>query len=492
MTVLAQNARLSVAWTTALHVFRDVVQFGLMLVLVRLLPADAYGQFGLTNTIVGFLMVFSSREFLAHTLLVRDNRDVNYQEQFTAGCFIQGALFLAANAGALALRFFPTYAPVAPLLHLMSLSFALDLPSELRVKMLERSLDWRRLRTVEASGIVGSAALALALAVAGSGVYALLIPSFVVPAALAFDLFFVERWRPTFAWHSGRYRATRDFGVNRVLSVGLVSASNLLESGVLAKTVGYAVLGIFGRAIGMASLFCQRIASLLMAALYPVFARVAVRSDAYQRGSALVLRAVGWMVIPIATLASQLSDRLVITLYGSRWTDVVPLVPWAMAVGALLALVQAGYGLLLAHQEPRKCLWADVWRLAGMGAALALGLRLGLTVYLASLAVVHGVAFVLVTYWLILSGGVRKRGVVSAIVPAIAATGLAAAGAEVGRLLVWSSLPAVPLMAIHGAVFGATYVGTLRFMFAPLLHELVACLPEAKRVHRFLRFAEAA
>src|SRR4029077_868354 len=100
MTVLAQKARLSVAWTTGLNVLRDAVQFVLMLVLVRLLPTEAYGQFGLINTIIGFMMVFSSREFIAHTLLVRDDSAVNYQEQFTAGCYIQGTLFLIANAAA--------------------------------------------------------------------------------------------------------------------------------------------------------------------------------------------------------------------------------------------------------------------------------------------------------------------------------------------------------------------------------------------------------
>ncbi len=206
MTVLAQKARLSVAWTTGLNVLRDATQFGLMLVLVRLLPVEAYGQFGLINTIIGFMMVFSSREFIAHTLLVRDDREVNYQEQFTAGCFIQGTLFIAANIAAVVLRYFPTYAPVAPLLHVMSISFLLDLPSELRTKMLERSLDWRRLRTIEACGIVGSAALTLGLALAGANVYALLIPAFTIPAAFAFDLFVIARWRPTFGWHAGRYQ----------------------------------------------------------------------------------------------------------------------------------------------------------------------------------------------------------------------------------------------------------------------------------------------
>ncbi len=88
----------------------------------------------------------------------------------------------------------------------MSLSFALDLPSELRVKMLERSLDWRRLRTIEATGVACSAALTLALALGGSGVYALLIPSFVVPAAFAIHSIAISKDRRLFVVDRGHRR----------------------------------------------------------------------------------------------------------------------------------------------------------------------------------------------------------------------------------------------------------------------------------------------
>ena len=492
MTTVAQKARLAVAWSTGLHVFRDGVQFGLMLLLVRLVPIEAYGQFGLVNTMVGFMMVFSSREFIAHTLLIRDDSEVNYQEQFVAGCLIQGTLFVAANIVAAGMRWFPTYAPVAPLLHLMSLAFLLDLPSELRTRMLERQLDWRRLRTIEGIGILASAVVALALGLAGAGVYALLIPSFLLPSMFLIDLFLIARWRPTFVWHPDRYRASRNFGLRRVLSVSFVSASSLLESGVLARVVGYTVLGVFGRAFSMASLFCIRVSSLLLAALYPVLARIAPRSDSYQRVSALVLRTVVWAVVPVATVVSLLSDHVVATLYGSRWLAVIPLVPWAMAVGACLAAVQASYFLLLANQEARRCLHADIWRLAGMALALLIALPFGLVAYLAGLMVVHSVALVMVLYSLHHSLGVRLRGVAAAFLPAAAAAVLATLGAEAGRRLAFGDLPAIPLLAAYGLTFGAIYLVSLRLLFAALLHELVGYLPEGDRMHRLLGFAAAA
>lgn len=486
-----QQARSGVAWTTGLYLFRDALQFGLMLVLVRRLPVEAYGQFGLINSIIGFILVFSSREFIAHTVLVRDDRDVNYQEQFVAGCFIQGTLFVLTNVLAIALRFFPTYAPVAPLLHIASLVIILDLPSELRVRMLERALDWRHLRIVEAVGILSAAVLAIALALFGGGVYALILPSLVIPFTFMIDLFVVAGWRPTFEWRPERYKASRDFGFKRTVSVSFVSASNLLESGVLTRVSGYASLGLFGRAQGLASLFCQRVSTLLMASLYPVLARIQPGSDAYRRTSGIVLRAVVWTMVPVAVCLSLLGPEVIATLYGTRWTEVIPLVPLGMAVGACLAVVQAAYGLLLAHHEARKCLYADVWRLAGMGLALAIALPFGLRPYMAGLLVVHGVALILILYWLKQSDGLRFESVGAAFVPATIAAVAATACAETARRFVFDGWPTLLLMCAFGAVFGVTYLAVIRTLFAGALRELVAYLPQHQRVHRLLRFAEA-
>jgi len=489
---LAQRARMAVAWTTAVQVLRDVVQFGIMLVLVRRLPLEAYGEFGLINTIVSFMLVFSSREFIGHTLLIRDDGDVNYDEQFLAGCVIQSVLFVVCNIVGVVLRWFPAYVPVAPLLNVMSLTFLLDLPSELRTRMLERSLDWERLRTVEAVGVVSAAVLSIVLGVGGAGVYALLIPSFIVPGAFLIDLFVIAKWRPKWEWHPERYHASRRFGFNRVISVSFVSASNLLESSILAKAVGYAMLGVFGRAVGIANLFCQRVATLLMMSLYPVLARIAPASDGYRRVSALVLRVIAWSVVPMALVVSLLRSDIVQTLYGDRWLAVIPLVPWGMALGALLAIVQGAYSLLLAHDQARQCLYADVWRLVGMATALLAALPFGLPSYFGALLVVHTIAFSMVVFWLLKDRGLSMDGVADALTPAATAGVVAVLAAE-GLFRLWfHGWPVIPRMIAFGVVFGGTYLGCLRLFFASLLYELLGYLPQASRVQRLLGFAEAA
>src|SRR5882724_1227816 len=89
---LASKAKSGVLWVTVLNLFRDFLQFGTMLVLVRLLAPKAYGEFSLITSVMGFFTVFSFRSFLEHTLQLRPNEPVDYQSHFTAASFIQAGM----------------------------------------------------------------------------------------------------------------------------------------------------------------------------------------------------------------------------------------------------------------------------------------------------------------------------------------------------------------------------------------------------------------
>jgi O-antigen/teichoic acid export membrane protein len=489
---LAEKARLAVFWTTGFQIFWDLLQFGLTLVLVRMLPAEAYGQFGFVTAVIGFLTLYSFREMLGHTLQLRDDAQVDYQTHFTAGLAIQTAMFGVANAIAVGLRWLPAYAAAAPALHLMSLIFLLDLPSELRVKMLERLLEWRRLRLLHAIGLIISAALSIGLALRGWGVFALLLPTFLVPAPFLYDLFVVERWRPTWRFNRAGYAEAWRYGSARMLSVSFVSGAGLVESSWLVRGMGFTAFGVFGRATGLAQRSCQRIGAVVASSLYPVLTRLEPRSDAYRQASALFLRSVAWVVAPIAAICALLATEVVHLLYGGRWNDVAPLLPWAMAAGAIAALVQAAYTLLLAHQRQRECLNADIWRLAGTVMALALAFPFGLRAYLAGVTLMHLMSLAMILRWLARDRAVAWRGVARALAPAIVAALVAWAVTGSVKTLAGDDARGLSAPIAQGALFVSVYLLTLRVGFGDALRELVGYLPERRRLHRWLRFQEAA
>ncbi len=484
---LAQIARSAVIWNAGFNLFRDLLQFGMMLVLVRLLEPEAYGQFGLVTSLIGFVSIFSFNNFIAHSLQVKTDEEADFQSHFTAGALLQPGMFLVTNLVAFALRWIPSYAPVAPFVHVMSLTFLLEWPCEVRRKMIERSFDWRTLRILHGVGLLGSTALSIFLALMGAGAFALLLPALMVTLPFVYDLFIRQGWRPTWQWNWETYKAAWRFGLMRMGSGITLAGRQLLESGVLTAVLGFTALGVLNRSLGLAQLFCLKVATQLIYAIYPILTRIDAGGGNAERAGGLIFRVVIWLVLPVAICFGVLARPVVQVVYGDKWGEVIPLLPWAMAWGAMAAVVHAGYMLLLARQQQRKCLLADVLILAGTGLSLWLVLPHGVQAYLRANVGLQVLVAAVLVFWLRGCQAVTVRGLADALGPAGVAAALAGFGASAlfrwgldltpdtfWRALLWSCI----FIGIYGAI--------LRVAFVRQLSGLICYFPASKPIRRLL------
>ena len=483
---LAHKAKLSVLWNTGFNLIRDALQFCVMLVLVRLLDPEAYGQFGMANSVIGFMSVFAFQGFIAHTIQVRNDNDVHYQDHFTAGAFIQIGMFLVANVVAVIMRYVGSYSEIAPLIHLLSITFLLEWPCELRRKMLERLLDWKHLRILHGIGLITSSVLAIVMALMGAGVYALVAPGLLVTIPFIYELFVTRGWRPTWEWDKARFKPALRFGLTRLGSGLAIQTRTLLESGVIVQILGYGSLGLLGRAVGLSTMFCQRLSLQLMYAIYPVLTKVEPGTDRYRKMSGLVLRLVAWVALPTAVVFAVLAKPVVTTVYGSKWVEVIPLIPWAMFVAALAAMVHTVYMLLLAHHGQGICFRIDLVILCGYGLALWAGLPFGLTTYLQCLILVQTIAFVGLFWALHRVGGIDLAGFTQAFLPPLLGIILAYLFSEAIFKMSNADVASIWFAVFYGFEFVLLYSFVLRVFFMKPLRELVTYLPGKKTISSIL------
>jgi PST family polysaccharide transporter len=465
---------------------RDAAQFVQMLVLTRLLEPSAYGVAGYANTLISFLGLFAFQHVATHVVQMRPQQKVDYGQYFTLGLVLNGAAFVLTNAVALALPYFGQYAAVQPVLHVLSLGFLLSVPADLRQRMLEREQGWHRLRPLEMSAMVASVSIGIAMAAAGAGVYALVVPGMSLGIVFAVDLFLVARWKPTLRWNRDDYRDAVAFGANRVGSNALNGGRKLLESTLISEHFRFASLGVYGRAEGLSIMFCGRVAQQLVASLYPVITRADPHSERFQRIAGLVLRSVAWVILPIAVFLMLQANAIVTTVYGSKWIDVIPLLPLASVAITAQSLAATAYQLLLANEERALCLRSDTFAFAIATAAMWFAIPHGVAVYLCASIAVHVTIGAVLCAGLLWTGGILARGLWLALAPAGAACALGAF-ALLGCERILPKTPYAWLDSVLlGLVFGAAYVATLRWLFREPLVQLLGYLPGGRRLSRLL------
>lgn len=482
---IRHKAREALLWGGGFRVFRDLLQFAVMLALVRLLTPADYGRWGLLNSVLGFMGLVSAKTLFAHIVQVRDDEPLHLQDHFTAGTVLQCAFVVVVNIVALLLRLSSTYSPITPLLHVASLGLLLEPLADFWTRILERRLEFRRQRSLLAIGLLLSGSGALVMAAAGAGVWSLVVPPLLTGLPVAADLLLRERWRPDWTFSMERYRPALGFGVTRAASGSLNGVRDLLQSTLMVRLFGFATLGVYGRAIGLGDRLGSSIAAQAVSSLYPVLTRYPPGSPGFRRAAGMILRGTLWLVFPACGALALLAQPVVTLLYGHKWDAVVPLLPTAALETAVRATAATAYSMLLAAGHQRRCLQQDAMMLALALLALSIGLPRGPAVYLLLVAGAETAGLVLMLHWLLRDGALGRAELVLAAVPPSMATSAAALIGFLASHVTGGPGGWAPL-AVTAAAFALSYVLALRLFFPKPLQEIVAFLPGARTIDRAL------
>jgi O-antigen/teichoic acid export membrane protein len=255
-----------------------------------------------------------------------------------------------------------------------------------------------------------------------------------------------------------------------------------VEQGVLAGAYNFAVLGVFTRTLGLATLVAGRIGTVAMMSLYPIVTRAEERSERFQRIAGLVLRGVCWTTIPAAVLLALCAQPVVAILYGPQWGAVVPLLPLAVAVVALSGIASALSSLLLANNELKIPLMIDL-AAALVAAGLALWLApVSIETYLGALVALGAAVLAATLLALVFKGGIGADGVLQAFFPATVAGAGATLAVEALRAVGAGLYPMVVGLLLEAAVFVGAYLVILRAAFPRPLKEMLDVAPGGRRI----------
>jgi len=483
---LAHRTRDAIFWNAGIVSLISVGQFCVMLVMVRLLNPEVYGQYGLLMAIMGFLYVFSAQNFVDYALQVRREADVHYQDIFTASVGVNFVLFVIANLIALGARTYPEYANVEAPLRWLSIGFLLQPGRAVRIAMLKRELDWKRIRLLHGIGALVSSCICIPLAYGGAGIYALIVPTFVVPIPFLYDIFFRCSWRPSWTWRFERLRPALKFGANRQFSGFIGAGRRLLETSMLVQAVGFANFGLYGRAIGLAELLCNRLLAHAIETLYPSLTKIEPQSIRFRRVSGLALRMTAWFSVAVAVLVGQFATVIVTILYGGKWIDVILLVSWSAMLAAGGAINFTLYKLLLAHEQKGHCVWIDISLIAGTILSLYFLLPAGLVRYMQGLLLTQVILVVVAVTLLSSQGGLNISAISRAFVPPLVGTFCACVVFTEVFSALFNGFPAVIVLALQLVLYVAIYVSTVRLLFPHSLRELVIYMPKQDFLRKVL------
>lgn len=326
MASIHHQTRHAAIWS-ALDVFmRQGVQFGVTIVLARLLSPGDFGLLAMLSLFVGLAGIFIDGG-LGAALIQRQHSSRTDESSiffFNLGMGALTALLLCLCAPWIAGFFGQPL--LAPLTQALALALFINAGGAIQMTLLQRALDFRAIARIGGVASLLSGLLAIALAMRGYGVWSLAAQAVAASAITVALLWRLHPWRPTRAFSLASLRAYFRFGAYETAANVTDVVSTNLNAILIGKLFSAHDAGLYDRAQRLQQLPANTLTLILNRVAFPAFARRNADKTWLAHGLKRAQQLSMAINLPAMAALIVLAEPLLLTLLGARWVAAAPVV----------------------------------------------------------------------------------------------------------------------------------------------------------------------
>ena len=337
-------------WTVSVRLLSQLVTWVITLAVIRLLAPADYGLLAMATVFVAFLTMFSELGLGAAIVQKAEVDEKLLKRAFGLILIVHFSLAALLALAAPLIAAFYTEPRVIPILRVLSLQFLLAAFAVIPDAQLQRRMEFRNRSILDFSGAVVASVTTLLMAMAGSGVWALVAGSLV---SQAFKTIGINCLSPFLRWPDFSLQGLRSllqFGGNFTAVQVFWMFLSQVDVLICAKWLGNEVLGFYSVAMQLASLPSQRMSGLVNQVAFPTFARM--QAELRRVGESVLsgARILSFFSFPVLWGMSSVAPEIVVVILGEKWAlatvplQVLTLIMPLRIVGNFVATAVQGIG----------------------------------------------------------------------------------------------------------------------------------------------------
>ncbi len=475
----------AIGWSLGLKLAFQIVNWGMTLVVIRMLSPDDYGLMAESQIFVNFLLGFGSLG-LGDALIQQNDTP----KAVVARVF---GVLLLTSAGFTVLLVLAAY-PIAdwyhdprlvPLIQVVSLGFLFNGLTALPRVYLTKSLQLRSMLIIDLSSGFFGAALVIALAYYGYGVWALML-GWLTSNVLRL-LGFVTLQREYYVWPRFNFVGLGPlfaFGIYRTLEYTAWLVCTSADVLIISRWLGPTALGVYAVALNFAAVPLGKIAPIVNMTAFPAFAMLQGRPAEAQFAILKALRMMATIAVPVFFGICATAPEVVDLVFGPKWVEaksVLGVLAVATTFRAILIMIP---NYLQGIGDSRAGFWCTATGAVIFPPAFVVGCHWGIEGVAYGWLIGYPVVFAINALITSRRGGVDFGALMLApIRPMVVGVIMMAAVAAV-RLMLPDGLPRIGYFAVLVAVGAATYCAVLFSLFRDLAMEMLRIVYRAPSVAR--------
>jgi teichuronic acid exporter len=381
---LKATAFSSITWTALSTFLRLGLQFAVSVVLARLISPADFGVMAIMIVFNAVAVCLIDSGFSQALIQKRNVTGVETNSVFLLGLAtaLVMTVVLVVCAPFLA-RFFdmPILQPVAQVL---SVNFVIVALGGVHSALLMKTLQFRKLMQINVSAVFIASVLAVLLAMAGWGIWSLVVHGLCTSLVTTFGLWLCSTWRPGLAFSFSALKPLFQFGVF-VLMAGILetlfSRANTLFIG---RFYTASELGYYSRAESTVYLVLNMFTGVINQVAFPMFSSITADSTRLLAGFKKALGVSLYLQIPAMVGLCVTAGPVITTLFGSKWEASIPYLQLFALAGMFSLPRVVAIGLMNATGRSRLNFQIEFFQRLALVAGAAATVSFGIAAMLVS------------------------------------------------------------------------------------------------------------
>ncbi|MCZ6836564.1 MAG: MOP flippase family protein [Planctomycetota bacterium] len=325
-------------WSGLGQFARQGITLAIGLMLARLLSPVEFGLLAMVVILTGFAELILECGLGSALVQHSELKDEHTNSVFWLTILVGGISTSVFVMGApLVARYFEQ-----PMLEWITIALAINFPLvALRCvpyAMLARAMNFRAVAIAELIATLVSGSVAIGLAFAGFGVWALISQILLRNLLLTIAFWGQTRWSPRWMFS---VTALREMLAYSVHVLGFQTAdywSMRIDHFLIGSFLGAAPLGLYTKGFEMMMLPVRQIGAMATRVMFPAFSKI---QDDPARMKAIYLKSIGCIALvafPVILGLGVAADSIIPTLLGPQWVETIPLIRILCLIGAVHAI----------------------------------------------------------------------------------------------------------------------------------------------------------
>jgi len=457
----AQGAVSGVIWTTVQRWAVRISGLATVMILTRVLGPEQFGLVSVAMAITPAVYLVSDMGFSTYLVQVEE----------LSRRIVSTAFFYSAASGIALVGLFALSAPLlgqlfgepgaAAVVWGICPGVLFTALASVPTALLRRRMEFRTLAIQGAIGSLVGQALAVGLAFAGAGVWALVVQLVAYQAVGAVLVWISARWRPSWDFSLLEFKRMLSFGMSVVASDGVALLRQWAETAIIGAVLGITGLGYLNVAQRLITVTQDLSASAIVPVSTVMFARVRGLADDLLDRYLRALATSYAIVMPFLIFVAVGAPSVILILFGPGW-DVSVVPAQALSVAGILTLGASLDGGLF-YGTGRPGLWfmyasaVDAATVASTAIGVQFGL-VGTSVGFVGVAIAATIA-----RWFVVGRHLKTSASrVAMPILTISLAGVASGAVGVGGYALSAGMSPWLRLAITGLLIVAAHAGVLR------------------------------